>query len=237
MPGQLDVLVEKLSKALDGDLISVILYGSAAIGDQDEKFSDYNVLCVLKGVAPEHLASSESIFRWWRDFGNPSPLLLSEQEVRTSTDCFAIEFSDMKEHHRVLFGADVIASLEVDRSFHRAQVEHELRSKLLRVRQKAAGILSDRDALCILLADSVSTFCVLFRHALILGGIAAPATKREIIESARAAFGIDAAPFLRLLDHREQKIKTAEVDPRNLLGSYLLEIGKVIEAVDKMEKT
>ena len=54
MPGtsdpKLDQLVEKLSKALGDELVSVVLYGSAASGDHDEKFSDYNVLCVLREV-------------------------------------------------------------------------------------------------------------------------------------------------------------------------------------------
>ena len=37
----------------------------------------------------------EDIFRWWREQGSPSPLLLSENEVATSTDCFPIEFHDI----------------------------------------------------------------------------------------------------------------------------------------------
>ena len=65
------------------------------------------MLCVLTRVTPAELADSEPIFKWWREQGNPSPLLLSEEEVRTSTDCFPIEFHDMQERRRVLFGTDV----------------------------------------------------------------------------------------------------------------------------------
>src|SRR6185436_20798730 len=104
--------------------------------------------------------------------------------VITSTDCFSIEFHDIQRYHRVLYGKDVIAGLAVDDSFYRAQVEHDLRAKFLRLRQKAAGILSDNDLLRRLLADSVSTFCVLFRHALILHGAETPDTKREIVVKA-----------------------------------------------------
>ncbi len=177
MPGQLDPLVEKLQKALGSDLVSVVLYGSAAAGDHNEKYSDYNVLCVLTEVAPAQLAATETVFRWWRQQGNPAPLLLTEHEVRTSTDCFAIEFHDIKDHHRILFGADVVSSLVVDRCFYRAQVEHDLRAKLLRLRTKASGILSDKDVLLRLLADSISTFSVLFRHALILPRSGRPGEK------------------------------------------------------------
>src|SRR5208283_2356475 len=110
----LNQLVEKLQKAYGDRLVSVVLYGSAASGDHHARFSDYNVLCVLSQITPRELGSSEAIFRWWREQGSPSPLLLTREEVETSTDCFAIEFNDMKQHHQLLFGKDVISTLVVD---------------------------------------------------------------------------------------------------------------------------
>src|SRR5579863_9057405 len=168
---QLYELVERLQKAHSGRLVSVILYGSAASGDHHEKFSDLNVLCVLTEVTRTALDDSELVFKWWRAHGNPSPLLLSEEEVRTSTDCFPIEFHDMAERRRVLFGKDVIEGLVIDKIFYRAQIEHDLRAKLLRLRQKAAGVLADKPALLRLMIDSVSNFLVLARHALLVSGL------------------------------------------------------------------
>ncbi len=234
MPQPLDPLVEKLRKAFGADLVSVVLYGSAVTGDHHENFSDYNVLCVLNRVTPAELAASEPVFRWWKEQGNPSPLLLTEHEVRTSADCFAIEFHDIREHHKVLHGADIVSGLSFDTSFYRAQVEHDLRAKLLRLRQKASAILSDKDVLRRLLVDSVSTFCILFRHALILHGVPVTARKREIIGQARETFDIDPQPFEALLDRREARPKTADIEPALLLGRYLIEIEKVIEAVDRL---
>ena len=140
MANNLDQIVEKLRKALDSSLISVVLYGSGATGDHNEKFSDYNILSVLTKITPAELRAVEPVFRWWREQGNPSPLLLTEHELKTSTDCFAIEFHDIREHHRILHGPNLVANLEIDRSFYRAQVECELRTKLLRLRQKAGGV-------------------------------------------------------------------------------------------------
>ena len=110
----LNQLVEKLQKAHGDRLVSVVLYGSAAAGDHHAKFSDLNVLCVLSEITPRELGASQDIFRWWREKGNPSPLLLTEHELATSTDCFAIEFNDIKRHHRLLLGKDVITPLVVD---------------------------------------------------------------------------------------------------------------------------
>ena len=236
MDGVLNQLLEKLTQALGDRLVSVVLYGSAVTGDHHEGFSDLNVLCVLQQVTPTELADAEPVFRWWREKKNPAPLLLSEQEVQTCSDCFAIEFHDIKNQHRILQGKDVISNLVVDGSFYRAQVEHELRAKLLRLRQKAAGALSDPDVLRRMLADSLSTFSVLFRHALLLHGVAAHSKKREIIQQANETFGIDPLPFNQLLDLREERIKPRALEPVGLLGSYLKQIAIVIDAVDRLEK-
>src|SRR5215472_5101852 len=161
MEQKLQELVDRLQKAQQERLLSVILYGSAASGNHHGEFSDLNVLCVLSQVTPAELVACEPIFKWWRSEGNPSPLLLSEDEVRTSTDCFPIEFHDMQEHRRLLAGRDVIENLQIDRVFYRALVEHELRTKLLRLRQRAASLLKDKPALFGLMIDSVSSFLVL----------------------------------------------------------------------------
>jgi hypothetical protein len=229
-------LVEKLQKAFEDRLVSVVLYGSAAGADHHAQFSDYNILCVLSRITPRELADGEPILRWWREQGSPSPLLLTEQEVETSTDCFAIEFNDIKRQHQLLFGKDVISGLVVDHTFYRAQVEHDLRAKLLRLRQKAAGMLSDTDLMRRLLLDSVSTFCVLFRQALILHGVEGPSAKREVIAGASRRFGFDALPFDKLLDIREQKLKARDIEPVALLDSYLQAISVVIAAVDQLDK-
>jgi hypothetical protein len=236
MEGKLNELVERLKKAHEDRLVSVVLYGSGAGENHSTKFSDLNILCVLSQVTPLEMGQSEPVFRWWREQGNPSPLLLSEHEVATSTDCFPIEFHDMTRQYSLLHGKDVVASLQIDNSFYRAQVEHELRAKFLRLRQKASGILSDKDLLRKLLADSISTFCVLFRHALMLHGQEARMKKRDVIGQAHEVFGIDAAPFEKLLDLREEKIKPRDLDPVALLGPYLKEISAVIDAVDGLEK-
>jgi hypothetical protein len=228
-------LVEKLQQAHGERLLSVVLYGSGASGEHHPPFSDWNVLCVLSQITSRELGASEAIFRWWREQGSPSPLLLTEREIAASTDCFPIEFRDIQRHHVVLHGKDVFPPLPVNGSSYRVQVEHDLRAKLLRLRQKAAGMYSDPDLLRRLLLDSVSTFCVLFRHAMALHGVDVPAKRREVIAAAKQHFGLDPLPFDRLLDVREQLLKPRQVEPAALLASYLRGISCVIDAVDRLE--
>lgn len=232
----LNELVERLKHAQGDNLISVILYGSAAAGDFQGPFSDLNVFCVVSRIETDHLAATEETIRWWRGKGNPSPLLMSHEEMRGSTDCFPIEFHDMQERRRVLFGADVVEGLEIDDSHYRARVEYELRAKLIRLRQKAAGMLSERDSLLRLLEDSVSTFCVLGRHAIRLVHGDCPWTKREVVAAIESRFGLTVQAFYTLLDLREGRLKPRQVEPIPLFEKYLQEIAAITAKVNGLER-
>jgi predicted nucleotidyltransferase len=235
MEDKLQELVDRLKHPLRERLRSVVLYGSAASGEHKEHFSDLNVLCVLTRVTPAELADSAPIFDWWRKLGNPSPLLLSEEELRTSTDCFPVEFHDMQERRRVLFGSDVIQELVIDRTFYRAQVEMELRTKLLRLRQKASEVLFDKPALMRLMIDSVPNFLVLARHALLLSAVPSGWRKREIVRH-MPDIGADGTPFDILLDLRDQSKLARDVDAEALFASYLKQIEALVSHVDRLEK-
>ncbi len=236
MEKQLSDLLVRLETAFGNSLVSVILYGSAAMDDWHQGSSDLNILCVLQQLSPAELAQSEPVLRWWRGLGNPSPLLLTAEEVRTSTDCFPMEFHDMQEHRRVLFGTDVIQDLVIDRSFYRAQVEHELRAKQIRLRQKAAELLPDSERLLRLMVDSISTFCVLGRHALILSGHEPRWKKPEIVSSLEKALHQSLPSCNAILTFRGNPKAPANLDVVPLLGNYLGEMDLLVRFVDELEK-
>ena len=233
---ELKDLVTKLERAYHDRLISVVLYGSAASGDHHAKFSDLNVLCVLKEITPRELGEGEPILRWWREHGHPSPLLMSEEEAHHSADSFPIEFRDMKDRRKVLYGMDVIADIRIDAKYYRAQVEHELRSKPFRLRQQAAQVLSDPAALLSLCVDSVSTFCVLARHALVAAGVEAKTQRRAVVHQLAETLHMDVAPFQLLLDVREDKTGPELGDPGELFARYLECIRRLVEFVDRLEE-
>jgi predicted nucleotidyltransferase len=233
---QLADLVARLKDAFGDRLISVILYGSAAVGDLHRHGSDLNVLCVLSRISAQELASSEPIFRWWREQRNPPPLLLTEEEVRTSTDCFPMEFHDMQEHRRVLHGADPIAGLHIDRSFYRAQVEHELRAKQIRLRQRGAEALANSEALSNLMIDSVSTFCVLGRHALMLAGHEPRWKKKEIAAALERVLNRPLKAINEILAIRASGKGNSRMHTLALFEAYLDETEALVRFVDGLER-
>jgi hypothetical protein len=236
MTDTLKELVTKLERAYSDRLVSVVLYGSGASeGEHHHKFSDLNVLCVLKQVTPRELGEGEPILRWWREHGHPSPLLMSEEEAHHSADCFPIEFRDMKDRRKVLYGVDVIADVHVDTRNYRAQIEHELRAKLFRLRQKGAQVLSDPPELLKLCVDSVSNFCTLGRHALVVSGAAAKTERRAVVHQLGQILKMDTSPFETLLDIREDKSGVDPGDPGELFAMYLERIQRIVEFVDGLE--
>ncbi len=226
----------RLKTSFGEGLVSLILYGSASMADRLDVLSDLNVLCVLDRITTDELAKSEAVFRWWLERGNPSPLLLTAEEVGTSADCFPMEYHDMKEQRRVLYGADVIADLAIDSSAYRTQVEHELRSKQIRLRQKSAELLGKADGLLKLLMHSVSTFCVLGRHALILSGGNPQFKKLEVVAGLEGAMGRELASFRGILAVREGGKLGSGQSAKSLLEGYLSEIDTLVRFVDRLGK-
>src|SRR3989442_5686633 len=139
---QINDFVGRLQKAAGSNLESVILYGSAASGDFHPEYSDLNLLCILREPSYASLEAMAPAIEWWNGQKQRAPLLMSHEEIRRSADVFAIELMDIQEHHRVLLGEDVLKSLQIPMHLHHAQLEYELREKLILLRQRlllAAG--------------------------------------------------------------------------------------------------
>jgi hypothetical protein len=128
----------------------------------------------------------------------------------------------------------VIADVHIDSKYYRAQVEHELRAKLFRLRQQAAGVLSDPEKLFKLCVDSVSTFCMLARHALILAHGSGKSDRRGVVHQVGETLEMDVKPFHILLDIREDR-SVDPGDPGELFAQYLECIRRLVEFVDGLE--
>ncbi len=154
--------------------------------------------------------------------------------MRRSADVFSIEFLDMRRNHRLLWGEDILKTLEIPMRLHRAQLEYELREKTILLRQRLLMAPGNAEAKWELLLRSLPAFGTLFRHALIALGDAGAGSKREAAAALASKLGIDSSVFGELLDIRERKKdrKSANVDV--IFARYLKLVEQVTAAVDKM---
>src|ERR1700759_1190917 len=132
---QISEFVDLLKQAAGPNLECVVLFGSAASGDFHPDFSDINLLCVLRELSATTLAALAPAINRWTKNTFQAPLLFSPTELEHSTDVFAMEMLDMSQRHRILYGEDIFTSLHVPMNLHRVQLEHNLRTKVLTLRQ------------------------------------------------------------------------------------------------------
>ena len=214
--GKLQELVTRLQRACGDNLVSVVVYGSAAREDFHETFSDVNSLLLLRQLPSTSFAQLSEVLRWWsRDEKLRPPLVMTVEELSESADVFAIELLDIKRSHRTLFGEDVVANINVPMNLHRVEVEHELRTTLLRLRHHFLLASDNNDELRAVLAKSVTSVVTLFRHALIVVGKEPSQDKVQALQQAAETFGFEAASLSTVLDLRNH-----DGHPDNLIELY-----------------
>ena len=221
--------------SIHGDnLKSIILYGSATGADFVSKRSNVNLMIVLGEVTQAALENSLKAVAKGRKRGIVAPLFLSEEHIRRSADVFPIEFLEIQENHVALYGKDPFESLEIDRSNVRLQCEHELKGKLIRVRQGylERGLLKRNIAS--LLVESLTSFIPVFRNMLRLAGQELPKGRRDVLERTAQTFNVTVSPFVKILRLKEgMKVPDAKtVD--GIFAGYLTELDKLAIAIDEL---
>jgi predicted nucleotidyltransferase len=245
---QINELVERLRLLAGDNLVCVALFGSAVSREFHAGFSDINIICIFRELSAPALARLAPLMRWWTKKNFPAPLLFTRTELEKSADIFAIEFLDIRQNHRMLYGEDVFRDLHVPMDLHRVQVEHNLRTKLLTLRQMYAQFADDDQRVRRLMLDSVSNFATLFRHALIAmgeqpgdspgqrspGQTSPGQSKEENIRKLAARIHFDPDIFVRLLQVRAGKAKEKDLDTHAAFAQYLEGIERAIQAVDTL---
>jgi len=230
---KLDELVQKLKAAASDNLKSVILYGSAATEEFHSKHSDLNILCLVDLADAAHLEALHGPVEWWSRRGQRPPLVFTLDELRRSADIFTIELLDMKSRHRILYGENVLAEIQVPLHFHSIQVERELRTNWLRLRQAILAAPKKQKVYLELMISSFSAFAALFRHAIIALGEAPAETKREAIDRIAKFAGTDSAGFKTILGLREGKLRERDIDIEKTLNQYFSFVEAVTEQFDR----
>ncbi|MEQ1472329.1 MAG: nucleotidyltransferase domain-containing protein [Candidatus Acidiferrum sp.] len=229
---QLKELVSRLKDVAAANLECAILYGSAARGSFHPDHSDLNVLCVLKSLAVEELTRVAPVVRWWAvEQQQPAPLFFTGEELLQSADVFSIELRDMQDNRRVLFGADPIANFHLPTNLHRVQVEHELRTVMLKLRNAYLRTPGEARELTPVLRKSFSSVLTLLRHVIIAFGEEPPAAARAIIDRAAELTHSNGAAFVTVLRLREHTDAVSEIV--QVYGAYLAALETVIRALDQ----
>jgi predicted nucleotidyltransferase len=228
-------LIDDLRATHGENLASVVLYGSAAAGDHIELRSDYNLLIALNRITPEDLRLAQAPMREWQRLGHPLPVYFTVEELSDAGDVFPIEFHQMANARVVLYGKDPFEFVQLSDANLRHQTEYELRSKLIQLRRLYIPASVSLEKLCDLMSDSLASFAALFRAVLLLHGQQAPVAKPDCVRLTARLLKLDVTPFERIFQFRaSDDLPGSETEANELFGAYMLQIERVVEAVDEL---
>ncbi len=201
--------------------VALLAYGSAVTEHFHEDHSDVNLLLVLPRVDAEVLERGAAMLRRHWKKHRILPLVLSEAELRASTDVFAVEMLDIRERHVCLAGTDPFPGLDIQGTWLRHQCEFELRGKLLRLRQGYLECDGRDKPLLALVLQVLGGLVPLGRALLRLGGEKPAHDRAAVIEALARRYGFDAASWLEALELKEGR-RTRPLRPASALYADFL---------------
>jgi len=213
----LDDFIQSLRNIYKEDLVSAILYGSAASGEFTGKYSNINLLIILNNTSLDNLNKMSKIINKHK-FQLVNPLFFTEDYIKSSLDVFPIEFLDIKENYVVLYGKDVLTGLEIDIKNLRFQCEQELKSKLLNLKRVYLRS-KNKYALRNLLFKSFTSIMHILRNLVRLKGRRPAYQKGDVLVDILEEFNIDTANFKKIL---EAKQKSLRLSYREIESFFLL---------------
>lgn len=229
----LNSFVGELASVFGDLLVSLTLYGSASSGEFTDNASNLNILVILKNDCPEDLSSATPVINKWK-YRKIAPLFMSEEYIKKSCDVFPIEFLDIKENHLVLFGEDIFRTIKVDTRNLRFQCEHELKAKIMNLKQFYARNSGNKTALGPALFRAITPVIHILRSALHIKGNPAPYNKGEAVNAIGREYGIDTVLWLDILAAKAGLKRIRTKDAASYFAHFIDDTEKVAEVIDRM---
>lgn len=234
MTDKIDELVTGLREVFGDRLRAVVLYGSAAAGEHIAGRSDFNVLVVVDELPVEKLRAAGAVTRSWTASGNPPPLVFTAEEWRTSADVFPMEYADILDRNRVLYGDPELERVHYSREHLRLQVEQEARGKLLHLRQAVIAAADDTKAQLAIFERTLSKTMVLFRGAARLHGDTPPQDYEALSRNIAARAGFNSESLVRVVRHVRGTDLIRKEGATEALGNYLKAIERLVRHLDQI---
>jgi len=214
-------LINESKEKLKDNLVSIIKFGTE--GEPN------NILIVTKQLTFSDLNKLKPIILSFSKKSKVVPILFTKDELKDSNDVFPLEILDMIYPHELLYGIDVLENVDLNKKHVRTQIEFELRSKLIHLRENYIGIKKPKD-LKLLLKSAIPTLMPLLYGLLFIKNIKPSSDLYSLYSSVEKSYSVDMGIFRKI---REDKIR--KQDSTIFVNELINLLEKLINMVDKME--
>ena len=228
----LDKFIEELKNTLGENLVSVIAFGSQA--NVEDAKSNLNLMIVTNELTAENLYDISKPVKKWVKRKNPIPVIMNRDEWYSSFDVYAIEYADIKENYRIIYGEDLVPTICINKYFLRLQCESELKSLLLKYKNNfLMNVKSDRE-MKKLLNNVIKTLLVIFRSVLRLHDSAVPYRAVDIIEFASNYLSFNKIVMSKIAKVRYENEDYTKQELLFIEAELVKDIQNILKQVDAM---
>ena len=213
---------------------SILIYGSATGRNYLPNHSDINLVIIFNEVGFNHLNKALKVVAKGIKQRIPALLFLTKDYITSSLDVFPVEFLDIKENHVLIFGEDFFSSLNIPSENLRLFCEHEIKGKLIRIRQAylergLKGFMVEA-----LLKESLRTLIPIFRNLIRLKNQSVELDKERVIFDLSRIYHLEAQVFLEILKSRTHGLRMPSAKAQEMMEKYILELEKLAKSLDQV---
>lgn len=231
---QVNKLIDDLKAIFSDRIVSVILFGSCTAEQCDAKISDINTIVIIDKLCASDLKNSLKPIKEWTKSKNPLPIFMDKEEWYNSTDIYPIEYSDIKDRFKILYGTDVVSGLEISTSNLRLQCEYEVKNILIRLRQAYLLHSNNHKIIEELLKTSSKSYTAIFRAILRLTETDINFDKNATIDQLSKKVDIDITTFKRLLLFRTDTKVINQNEINDIIQKLIDSTNNILKYVDKL---
>ncbi|MBX3334112.1 MAG: hypothetical protein KF876_08310 [Nitrospira sp.] len=213
--------VKDVTKVYGNEIESIILYGSAAREEFLPGLSNLNVLLILSSYDLSVLKQYDGLHKRWSKEQVVVPLFLTRADLESASTAFPLEYQDILDWHRLLWGHDPFVGLKIDTRYLAAEVVQGLRGNVFRLRQRLVEGRSTEEAITILLPLSITTLLPVLRGLQRLLG--RPVTKHgePLLHDIESHLEIDMTGLRDALALKRGHISPGQKEIPRLMDRYL----------------
>ena len=217
----LNLLLKALQDVFSTRLASVFIFGSKA--NSGDLLMNHNVdlFVIADDVHSDDFTNLFPAVQRWCAKGNNTPIIVSKEEFYSLADIYAVEYADVKWNYQIIWGQDLVESINVNYFDLRLQCERELKHMIMKLRGFYLEHGRAKSAIVPAIETIAKSIVVIFRSLLRLRNVAPSVYKQDVVEQVSSIVRIDKQFFNKLIGQKEgtYKFNTTEIYDFN---EYLL---------------
>lgn len=224
--------VKDVVKTYGAPLEGVLLYGSAVRGEFLPGRSNLNLLLFLASYDVALLKRYDAVHKRWSKEQIVVPLFLTRSDLQSASAVFPLEYLDIHECHRVLWGQDPFVGFRVDTRYLTGEVLQGLRGNLLRVRQRFVEGGATEEASTILLPLSITALLPVLRGVQRLAGRPVLSHGEPLLKDMESYCGVDLSGLRDAWLLKRGQISPGQKEVPRLMDRYLDSVARLVTAVE-----